>query len=240
MRNRLRRIAAMLVMFACMGGCSVAAYAGGPDYEEPKVAVTENPMKEKESLPLTPEGTGTVLDNVTDEDGKEFYTIMTPDEHIFFLIIDKQREAENVYFLDSVTEKDLLSLTGENAAETEELEKPEAEPCRCTVLCEVGEVDTACPVCLLDRKQCKGETRAADAESPKPETVKRDRKGSAGAVVLIAVAALAAGGTGYYFKILKPRRELDAADDFDDIEFLDGPEEDESAAYEADGEGREE
>ena len=29
---------------------------------------------------FTPDGTGTVVDNATDEDGKEFYTITTADE----------------------------------------------------------------------------------------------------------------------------------------------------------------
>jgi SLT domain-containing protein len=51
-----------------------------------------------------------VIDNVTNEDGKEFFTITTPSKHVFYLIIDRQKESENVYFLDAVTEKDLLAL----------------------------------------------------------------------------------------------------------------------------------
>ena len=50
------------------------------------------------SNPFTPNGTGTVVDNATDEDGKEFYTIQTADENVFYLVIDKQRGTENVYF----------------------------------------------------------------------------------------------------------------------------------------------
>jgi len=38
--------------------------------------------------PFTPAGTGNVIDNATDEDGKEFYTVMTPSEHVFYLVID--------------------------------------------------------------------------------------------------------------------------------------------------------
>jgi hypothetical protein len=60
--------------------------------------------------PFTPAGTGTVIDNATDEDGKEFFTIMTPAENVFYLIIDRQRETENVYFLNAVTEADLMAL----------------------------------------------------------------------------------------------------------------------------------
>lgn len=62
---------------------------------------------------------GTVVDNATDEDGTEFFTITTPpkNENVFHLIIDRQRTEENVYFLNAVTEKDLLTLA-----------EPEPEP----------------------------------------------------------------------------------------------------------------
>jgi len=80
---------------------STVAYAGGGE-ETPKPVAAPNPF--------TPAGTGTVIDNATDADGKEFYTIMTPSENVFYLIIDRQRETENVYFLNAVTEKDLLAL----------------------------------------------------------------------------------------------------------------------------------
>ena len=60
--------------------------------------------------PLTPDGQGTVVDNVTDQDSKEFFTFTTPSENTFYLVIDKQRESENVYFLNAVTESDLLAL----------------------------------------------------------------------------------------------------------------------------------
>ena len=54
--------------------------------------------------PLSPPGTGTVIDSGTDEDGKEFYTIQAPDKAVFYLIIDRQRGTENVYFLDAVAD----------------------------------------------------------------------------------------------------------------------------------------
>lgn len=60
--------------------------------------------------PFTPAGTGTIVDNATDEEGKEFHTVMTPGENVFYLIIDKQRGLNNVYFLNAVTEKDLLAF----------------------------------------------------------------------------------------------------------------------------------
>lgn len=45
-----------------------------------------------------------MADNATDEDGKEFFTITAADEAAFYLVIDRQRGAENVYFLNSACE----------------------------------------------------------------------------------------------------------------------------------------
>ena len=108
MKNKFFRRAAVLTAalfsFTCM---SATAYAQS---NEP-VAETEPPAAEETTTkPFTPDGTGTVVDNVTDEDGKEFFTITTPSENVFYLVIDRQRTENNVYFLNAVTEKDLLAL----------------------------------------------------------------------------------------------------------------------------------
>ena len=38
-----------------------------------------------------------------------------------------------------------------------------------------------------------------------------------GAIILIVVAALAAGVAGWYFKIYKPRKEIDEAEDLEEL-----------------------
>ena len=180
------------------------------------VSAVPEPDDEQASKPLTPDGQGTVVDNVTDQDSKEFFTFTTPNENIFYLVIDKQRESDNVYFLNSVTESDLLAL----AEKDEETESggvsaiPDPEPiCSCTDKCAPGEVKTDCPVCVLSMKDCTG-TAPAVAPDPEPET---PEKGSSGAIILVLIAALAVGGAGYYLKIYKPKHDLDDADDFDDL-----------------------
>ena len=128
MKNKFFRRAAVLTAalfsFTCM---SATAYAQS---NEP-VAETEPPAAEETTTkPFTPDGTGTVVDNATDEDGKEFFTITTPSENIFYLVIDRQRTENNVYFLNAVTEKDLLALA-EAAPEpevTEPVVQPEPDP----------------------------------------------------------------------------------------------------------------
>ncbi len=168
------------------------------------------------SKPLTPDGQGTVVDEATDEDGKEFYTITTPNENVFYLVIDKQRDDKNVYFLNAVTESDLMRLA-EKDKETSDEEKEPAEEqkhiCYCTRKCKAGEVDTACPVCVLNFNDCSGVEAKPVSESDLP---KKSGNGF-GTWLLILLAAMAAGGAGYYFKIYKPKHDLDDAEDFDEL-----------------------
>ena len=88
----------------------------------PVVTPTPTPVPTPEPVLTPPGGTGAVVEQ-TDEEGKEFYTIMTADENVFYLVIDRQRETENVYFLNAVTEADLLPLV-----EMPAVEEPEPTP----------------------------------------------------------------------------------------------------------------
>lgn len=125
-----RKVTAAVAAVLLSLSFSTVAYAGGGDYEEPPAptveipAVTEPPAEK----PFTPDGTGTVVDNATDEEGKEFFTITTPSENVFYLVIDRQRSTENVYFLNAVTEADLLALA-QPASAPEPVPPPEpADP----------------------------------------------------------------------------------------------------------------
>ena len=127
--KKTRLMASFLCAVLMVGVLTVPAYAGGGDESEgseyvPWVGlepVDPLPVEEQEPQPFTPDGTGTVLDNATDQDGKEFFTITTADEAVFYLVIDRQRGAENVYFLNAVTVSDLMALA-------EPGQEPEAPP----------------------------------------------------------------------------------------------------------------
>lgn len=121
MKTRTRWLAA-LVCLVCLGisGHAYAGDDGADDLPTPTPTLDllsllsqTTPAPVSPISTFTPDGNGTVLDNVTDADGKEFFTIMTPNENVFFLVIDRQRDEENVYFLNAVTEADLLALTAE-------------------------------------------------------------------------------------------------------------------------------
>ena len=196
--KRFRVMAAALCAAVLLCGFTTTAYAGGgEDYMEgtggydPAEPVTE---PEPEPNPFTPEGTGTVVDNATDEDGKEFFTITTPNENIFYLVIDRQRSGENVYFLNAVTEADLLALA--EISEEPVAPTPEPEP-------------------------------VTDPEpEPEPEP---EKKNNAGTLLLVLAVALIGGGTGWYFKVYRPKQEKAAQPEEDygeEFEDFDDPEDD--------------
>ena len=143
------------------------------------------------------------MDNVTDGDGKEFFTFTTPSENTFYLIIDRQRDSDNVYFLTTVTEDDLRARAEKDGDNSGTSAIPDPDPvCACKDKCEMGAVNTACPVCVLSIKDCLG-TAPTSLESPEPEQPEESK--NTGTIVIVLLAMLAVGGAGWYFKIYKPK-----------------------------------
>ena len=198
-KTKFRRLAVMTASLLCCLIFTVPAYAQS---NEPQPEATSAPVEteaEPETQnPFTPDGTGTVVDNATDEDGKEFCTITTADESVFYLVIDKQKTSENVYFLNAVTVDDLLPLAKQGEEPAEEV-TPEPEPEPTEPVEEVTEPE------------------------PEPEAKKTDSPLLS--LLLIGAVVLIGGGVGYYFKIYKPKHEApDLEDDYCEYED-EGPEE---------------
>ena len=136
-----------------------------------------------------------MVDKATDKDGKEFYPITTPDENIFFLVIDNQKSSENVYFLNAVTETDLLPLA-EKDSEGEAV-KPQTTPAPGTA----------------------PETPTEKPEQPEPAPKEDKADNGLFSLLLVAAVVLAGGGAGYYLKIYKPKHQaLDLEDDYCEYE----------------------
>ena len=160
------------------------------------------------------------------ETGKEFYTIQTASEKVFYLIIDRDREEEMVYFLTEVTENDLLNVTADNS---ETLPKNSAA------------LESAIPVTEGALPNNNGEQETVEepaeeptedgeenTEEPEPEPEKAEENPMATYIILGVVAAAAIGG-GYYFKVVRKKKEefLDE-DDEEDEEYDDEEEEKDS------------
>ncbi len=181
MKNKLiRRAAVLAAALLSLSSLSVTAYAQS---SEPAEETAPEAVEETTAKPFTPEGTGTVVDNATDEDGKEFFTITTPNENVFYLVIDRQRSEQNVYFLNAVTEKDLLAL-----AEAD----PEPEVTEATVETEPEQAEEE------------------PAPDPEPEP---DSGFPVGNLVMVLGVLLVGGGAGYYFKVYRPKHEAPDLDD---------------------------
>ena len=156
--------------------------------DDPTIFGTE--YDEIQPKPFTPPGTGTVTDNATGEDGKEFFTIAAPDGNVFYLVIDRQRNTENVYFLNAVTEADLLPL-----AQMPERPAPEA---------------AERPV---SPKESEPEPEPDSEPEPAPASEKND--GNTGMLVMAAAILAIGGGAGWYFKIYKPKRQGGFEEEYD-------------------------
>ena len=147
------------------------------------------------------------MDSATDADGdKQFYTITTEAGNVFYLIVDGKRDDNNVYFLNGVTEDDLMALAEKSDGSVSVI--PAAEVCTCTEKCEAGEVDTNCPVCKNDLTGCTGKEKAVETEEPEP--------------------AEPEGGAGYYVKIVRPKRLAEDDEDFEDDGYGEGFDPDEA------------
>ena len=152
------------------------------------------------------------------ETGKEFYTIQTASEKVFYLIIDRDGEEEMVYFLTEVTENDLLNVTADNS---ETLPKNSAA------------LESAIPVTEGALPNNNGEQgkeeepteepaedgEEENTEEPEPEPEKPEENPMATYIILGIVAVAAIGG-GYYFKVVRKKKEefLDEDDDEEDEE----------------------
>lgn len=257
MKNKFYRLLPALVL--CMGAflMPMTVHAqGDPGAEETAPAsASTDPEEARRSLPFTPEGQASVVDHATDGDGKEFYTFSTPEGNVFYLVIDSQRESDNVYFLNAVTEADLMALAEGSGLEsgTGESAIPEIRACICREQCAEGWADVSCPACREDPGECRGkpvrEELPAEGEQETPETEAGKSTGNGGTFVFILLAVAVVGGAGYYLKIYKPKHDLDDAEDLDELLGEDGQEvnEDEEdsgagdkAAWDRDGQdGRE-
>ena len=151
------------------------------------------------------------------ESGKEFYTIQTASEKVFYLIIDRDGEEETVYFLTEVTENDLLNVTADNS---ETLPKNSA-----ALESAIPVAEGALPNNNGDIEQDKeaaeepAEDGEEETEEPEPEPEQTEENPMATYIILGIVAVIAIGG-GYYFKVVRKKKEefLDEDDDEEDEE----------------------
>ena len=173
--------------------------------------------------PLTPDGNLELVDDVTQEsDGKQFITVQSKNDNTFYIVIDRDKDTDNVYFMNLVDEADLMALMEDGEVTVK---------CTCETRCEAGDVDTTCPVCKNNMVECTGVEEEQEAEittePTEDDTEKTESKGSSAPVLLILlIIGLGAGGAVYYLKFKKPKTDTKGLVDLDDYDFGDDDEDD--------------
>lgn len=181
--------------------------------EQKKQAMAEADKAEKEELGQEEEEA---------EQGKEFYTIQTATDKVFYLIIDRDGEQELVYFLTEITENDLLNVTSDNS---ETLPKNSA-----ALESAIPVTDGALPNNNTEPLEEPEQTEEVEGTEENTEETEQEPEEKAEpnpmiSYVLIGGLAVAFIGGAYYFKVVRKKKE-------DFIEDEDEDEEDEKEVFE--------
>lgn len=184
--NRLKLAAAVFTAVFALSG--VTAFAQSSEAITP----TQTETVIEDNRTLTPKGNAQLVDDVTDNENLQFITVTARDGNVFYFVIDKGANSENVYFLNTVDESDLAALVEDDTPTAAEAEPPKPEA-------------PASP-----------EPEQTEQEQPKqPE----QKKGSS-PMLYIFLALIAAGVIGgYYYKVILPKKKLADADDIEDFEL---------------------
>ena len=158
-------------------------------------------------------------DSQTSEKGKEFYTIQTASEKVFYLVIDRDGEDEKVYFLTEVSENDLLNTTTDNS---ETLPKNSAAlesaiPTKDSALSNNNADTTGDKTQETESVEDSTEDSTEDTSELKEDTAKAD--GSGFTYILMGIAAVTVIGVVYVVKSKKKKENfIDEDEDEDELD----------------------
>jgi len=182
-----------------------------PDNLQEIIAEANEP---KDPPTLTPDGTGTVVDNIMTVNDIEFFTITTDNGSDFFLVVDRQRQSDNVYLLNTVTEADLMALAearGENLLTG-------SPPASAAQVPEQPNAPT-----MEEILQAIQESAEQNQQDPTPQP----QGNSSGIIFLIAIVLFLGGGALLFWKVLLPKIRNIGEGSQEDIEDDEGIYEDE-------------
>lgn len=216
MRKMLKKLgvvipSAVLTLLMAVGFSTPAfAYVEPEVKEEPAQVIEEEKPTEEEKIPFTIAGNGEVEDNITDDSSKEFFTVKTKGGNIFFLVIDRARNSENVYMLSMIDEYDLQEFLTDEERNGKEEEKP--------------------AVVLPETKP----EPEPDVEIEEPE---QDDGKLTKILAIVFVMGVGGAGAFFYFYIYKPKQsEPEVSKENLEYESLPTKNEDEEAGQDAETE----
>lgn len=243
MRKKVFRVGAMLVLCLIMvlgTATSAFAYYNEDEANEGSTVVVEEPAEEttteteapsETETPadepqgqITPDGNLTLVDDLdySSRAGLQFMTVTSKDGHVFYIVIDRTANSENVYFLNQVDAADLMALMNDEQKE-EYLKEQEAKQ-------QEQQQTTVTPA--------QQETQAP-SETEQPAQTEAEKQPLNNSIVMIAVFGVIGIGViaAYYFLKIKPKKNGSSIDE--DREFYDDEEyenEDQEPAFAEDDE----
>ncbi len=194
--NRIKFASAVFTAVFALSGMTAFAQSNAPT-ETPTETVIED------NRTLTPKGNAQLIDDVSDNENLQFITVTARDGNVFYFVIDKGAQSENVYFLNTVDESDLEALVEKSDKKPTATSKPEQTE-------NTAETDST----ENDKKNTDSKTEKTE----QPE--QKQQKNNSGLFIILALA-VAAGVGGYYYKVILPKKKLEQADDLDDFDFED-------------------
>lgn len=191
MKNRLKLAAAVLTAVFALSGITAFAQSS-----ETTLPLTQTETVVEDNRTLTPKGNAQLVDDATDNENLQFITVTARDGSVFYFVIDKGANSENVYFLNTVDESDLAALVEDYTptTATAEQQKPEA---------------SASP--------------EPEQTQQKPQ---EQKKGNIPMLYIVLALIAAGVIGGYYYKVILPKKKLEQADDIEDFEFEEYEDED--------------
>ena len=194
--NRIKFAAAVFTAVFALSGKTAFAQSNAPA-ETPAETVIED------NRTLTPKGNAQLVDDVSDNENLQFITVTARDGNVFYFVIDKGAQSENVYFLNTVDESDLEALVEKSDKKPTAIAKPEQTE-------NTAETDST-----------ENNKKNTDSKTEKSEQPEQNRQKNNSGLFIILALAVAAGIGGYYYKVILPKKKLEQADDLDDFDFED-------------------
>jgi hypothetical protein len=117
MRANHFRAGNLLLLIVCLAmlvlaGNEVLAEEEDKWTSDESAHVSEESIIIEDGVSFTPEGNLTLVDDIqrSDDTDKQFITVETRDGSLFFIVIDRSANRDNVYFLNLVDDADLIAL----------------------------------------------------------------------------------------------------------------------------------
>ena len=239
--KRIAGAAALAVLLVTVSAVPVLANSGAPEDNVVAVGTTDEGQSDASGEntrtgtttenPLTPDGNGDLVDDATTADDKEFYTVQTDNGDWFYIVIDKQKESDNVYLLNNVTDADLAALAERDDGSSVSAASPEQTSDNSDEDLFSTSGNTGDQTADTVSTETQEETSAEETDTADTATAAGGMSSDMMLIIMVIVV-FAGGGIYAYFKIIRPKKngyseEYEDDEDFEENENHEGGDEEE-------------